>query len=169
MEEFQVHHANGGRYVERDILRCVVGVDPVLLHGHLDMDVVLRGGHEVAAGRQKRTSCVLSCPGLGASRCSHHVRAGYSVYSGCKLSQPDVAIQRDIAYSSELLRHVCAANSGHDRESHSVCCINAGPRNGSFAQYGSNDREGTEVDTNNQIKVRSHQSGLLRMLDAQSN
>lgn len=86
-----------------------------------------------------------------------------------QLSQPDVAIQRDIAYSSELFRHVCAADSGHDRESHFVRRINAGSRNGSFAQYGSNDREGTEVDTNNQIKVRSHQSGLLRMLDAQSN
>lgn len=25
MEEFQVHHANGGRYVECSVLRCVIG------------------------------------------------------------------------------------------------------------------------------------------------
>lgn len=65
--------------------RLLVGMDPVLLHGHMDMDLVLRGRHEVTIGRQKRTSCVLSFLGLGASRNSHYVRADHSVHSGCKV------------------------------------------------------------------------------------
>ena len=42
-----------------------------------------------------------------------------------QLPQLNVIIQCDIAYPSELLRHVCATSSGHDRESHSVRCIDS--------------------------------------------
>jgi len=32
MEEFQIYHANGGRYVQRGVLRCVVGnIDTLML------------------------------------------------------------------------------------------------------------------------------------------
>lgn len=108
MEEFQIHHANEGRHVERNFLRCVignvdtpmldiarkftglkdcliVGMDPILLHGHMDMDVVLCGGHEVTTGRQKRTSYVLSHLGLGASCNFHCVWIDNSVHSGRKV------------------------------------------------------------------------------------
>lgn len=86
-----------------------------------------------------------------------------------QLSQPDVVVQRVIAHPPELLRHVRAAGGGHDRESHFVHRINAGLRDGGSVQHGPDDRKGTETDTDDPIKVRSHQSGLLRMLDAQSN
>lgn len=112
MEEFQVHHANGGRYVERGVLRCVVGnvdtstldtgirgsrlgkaerllivgMDSILLHGHVDMDVMLCDRHEVTVGRQKRTSYVLSRLCLGASCYSHLIRADHPIHSGCRVS-----------------------------------------------------------------------------------
>lgn len=116
MEEFQVHHADGRRYAERGILRLVVGnvdapmldrdsrrvrgktersllvgVDPILLHGYMDMDVVLCGGYEAAAGRQERPSRVLSHLGLGASCRSHLVWTDYSVHSRCKVSVLEVS------------------------------------------------------------------------------
>lgn len=74
MEEFQVYHANGERYVECNFLRIIVGnvdtftpdtstcrtlqkelllvgVDTIFLHGYMDMDVVLCSGHEVVVRR----------------------------------------------------------------------------------------------------------------------
>lgn len=113
MEEFQVHHADGGRYAECDILCLVVGnvdvftlqirirgkteksllvgMDPVLLHGHVDMDIVLRGRYEATAGRQERMSRVLSHLGLDASCHSHLVWADHSVHSGRKVSVLEVS------------------------------------------------------------------------------
>lgn len=86
-----------------------------------------------------------------------------------QLPQSDVVIQRVIAYPSELLRHIRTASGGYDSESHFIRRIDTGLRDGGSIQHGSDDRQGAEIDTNDQTKIRSHQSGLLRMLDAQSN
>lgn len=50
-----------------------------------------------------------------------------------QLSQPDIVIQCNIAHPSKLLRYICAAGSGHDRESNFVRSINSRPRDGGSA------------------------------------